>query len=1220
MFKARHSFVAALFLFAAAAFGQQGSSGTITGTVLDPSDAAIPGAQITATETQTNVSSSTRSTNDGLYNFPTLPPGTYRLTATHQGFTSAAVVGIQLRTAQVLTSNLTMQLGGATETVTVSSDSAQLLDTSTAQISHYVTAKEIESWPIPVTADGERQLQDFIFKNLPGTTGETYLGSINGGQYFSNEIYLDGVSMGTTDTAELGPSVDAVDGFNLQTGVMGAQYDGGSTAVSNFSIHSGTNRLHGTLYEYFQNEDLNANSYDNNAFGIDRPTQRLNNFGGTVGGPVWIPKIYNGKDKTFFFVSYEKTIKRNFMINGTTTMPTQPMLNGDFSGFLNPALTNNAASGQPSGAVDNLGRSVTYGQIYDPATTRNVVAGQPDPVTGLIAVNTGIVREPFVNNQIPTARFDPVAKAYLALPFPTNFVNNHVVNNIASYTANQPVFNQDDFSIKLDQVITQAHKVSFYMTTVTRTRSQQQGSTWSLPNTNPLDTWNIQSTPGKLFRVNEYWTISPNMVNRFGAGYNRFTNSYVTAFYNQDWASQLGLQNLPSIGFPAITFGGAAALGGSNDRLGAGNIGGGTIDQSTMFIDQLSWTHRAHQFQFGTEWRFYNENDDNPSTQATFGFSNVNTAGGLPTDTYSGNAFASFLLGQVNNTSRTLYNGSFGYRRREVGSFVQDNWKLNEKLSLSLGLRWNVLTGLTETQGQMTTFAPNLINAAAGLPGSIEFASQLHKKGFENTNWALILPRFGFAYQAMPKIVFRGGFGVNSQSPEASPFISGSPSSLGYSAALAVSQTTNPQVDRDISAFLLSQPYPASTVPLPNYDSTVANLGGAQAGSVPAYVNPNGARTQYAENYNFGFQYDMGHQTVAELNYVGNTIKRIYSAGTDQMNQLPIGYLARYGDALLDPLSAHPEIALPYGGFDTSNLVQQALAPYPQYAGGGISQIDSNRGWSRYDSMQATLTRHAAKGLSVMAAYTWAKAMTNANTNCNSGVCGYVQDVHNLKLEKSVATGISVPQQFKLTVIYDLPVGRGQLLNLHGPLDWAIGGWTLSGNLLYQSGNVLAITDSGVNNGIFAATRPNFTGKAVKLNSPGHFDVVSGTGPEYLNPGGFAHVTTSCDGVAPGTPCNNVALTTGNVTATLGNVYGPALKDENFSLQKVVTFREGTSLQIRADAVNAFNRAGRGNPVTDINNGLFGQITGPGTDSQGQDGDSYFYQPRVVQLAMRLRF
>lgn len=1207
-------------LISIAAAGQQGSSGSITGTVLDPTGAAVQGVQVVAINTESNVTARTVSTGAGLYSFPTLPPGTYKLTAAIQGFSPTSVINIELRTAQILTENLTMQLTGAAETVTVSSDSAQLLDTSTAQISHYVTAKEIASWPIPVTADGERQLQDFIFKNLPGTTGETYLGSINGGQYFSNEIYLDGVSMGSTDTAELGPSEDAVGDFNLQTGVMGAQYDGGSTAVSNFSIHSGTNKLHGTLYEYFQNEALNANSYDNNANGVGRPKQRLNNFGGTVGGPVWIPKLYDGRDKTFFFVSFEKTKKANFSTNGATTMPTASELNGDFSAFLNPALTNNASSGQPSGAVDNLGRPVLFGQIYDPATTRSVTAGQIDPTTGLKVLNTGIVRDPFLNNQVPTTRFDPVAKAYLTLPFPTKFINNKVVDNLTRFAANQPVFDQNDLSIKLDQVITQAHKVSFYMTTVSRSRSQQQGDTWSQPGTNPLDTWNIQSTPGKLVRVNEYWTILPSLVNRLGVGYNRFTNSYLTAFYNRDWASQLGLQNLPTIGFPTISFSGPSALGGGNDRLGANNLGGAYIDQSTMWIDQLSWTHGAHEFQFGTEWRFYNENDKNVSSQANFAFSNIDTAGGTPTDTYSGNAFASFLLGQTNSTGRTIYNGDFGFRRREIGTFVQDNWKLNERLSLSLGLRWNVLTGLTEAKGQMATFAPNLINPQAGLPGSIEFGSQLHRNGFQNTNWGFILPRFGFAYRATPQLVFRGGFGVNTQAPEGSPYISGQPSTLGYSASIAVSQSTNTQVDRDIAPFILSQPYPAFTGSLPNYDPTIANLGGAQAGSVPPYIRPDGTRSQYAENYNVGFQLDLGHQTVAELNYIGNTIKRIYASGTDQLNQLPVTDLARYGDALLDPLSAHPEISTPYAAFSTSNLVQQAIAPYPQYPGGSISQIDSYRGWSRYDSMQATITRHAAKGLSVIAAYTWAKAMTNTNSNCNSGLCNAVQDVNNLKLEKSLALGISVPQQIKLTLVYDLPIGRGQLLDLRGPLNWVAGGWMVSSNLIYQSGNVLAITDSGVNNGIFASTRPNFTGQPIKLNSPGKFDVVDATGPEYLNPTAFSHVTTSCSLVAPGIPCNNVALTTGNVTATLGNVYGPALKDENFSLQKIFSLRESTALEFKADAVNAFNRAGRGNPVTDINSGTFGQITGPGSDSQGIDGDSYFYQPRVVQLSLRLRF
>lgn len=1175
-------------------FGQQGSSAALNGTVKDPSGAVVPGAQVIATETSTNVQTKAVSTSTGTYSIPTLPPGTYKITASHAGFNPATLQDVALHTAQLLTVDLTLTVGGGTETVEVSSD-AQLLETSTAQLSHYISEKELTTWPVVTDHDGERQLQAFIFDSLPGTSGNTFVGSINGGQYFSNEIYLDGVSMGTFDTAEGAPSLDAISDFNLQSGYMGAQYNGGGTAVSNYSVKSGTNQLHGTLYEFFQNEDLNANSYTNKQFGRARPKSRLNNYGGTVGGPIFIPHLYDGRDKSFFFVSDEKTGITNFVVAGTTIMPTQGMLGGDFSGFLNPALTNNSKSGTVAG-TDALGRPVLYGQIFDPATQRVVHKGQLDPKTGLVATNTGLVRDPFTNNKIPTGQFDPVAAAYLKLKFPTNYVNNLVVDNIPRFAAGQPTFSQNVFAIKLDQVLTSKQKASFFYTTIGRNRSNSGRGAWAVPGTSPLDTWHFQNNPGKIIRVNHYWDIKPNIVNHFGIGYERFTNLFTTPFSSQNWASTLGIANAAPTAFPSITFsGGQKALGDSTDAFGDGSNGSGGISQNVIGIDQVFISHGSHQIQFGTEWRFYRSNNIHISSQASFGFANAQTDDGQSTSKFAGNAVASFLLGQVNSSGRTIYHGNTEFNRREVGTYIQDDWKVAPRLSLNLGLRWEVFGGLTEPNGQMTQFNPLLPNTASGnLPGALQFASQLKKKGFERTDWGVFLPRVGITYQLSSKAVWRAGFGINTQSPEGGP---GGASIQGYSGRIAVNHTTNPQPYSDMAVASLSAAYPSLGYSLPNYDPTLGN------GQGVTYIRPDGARPTYVENYNMGIQYDLGHKTIADINYVGNTGRRIFADGTDQLNQLPISYLAKYGGALLDDISQHPEVPLPYTGF--TGTVQQALAPFPQYAGGSVGQQDYKVGWSRYDSLQAQITRKVGSGLNVMAAYTWSKTMTNTNSNCNSGSCSAVQDVHNLKLEKAVALGIHFPQQFKLTMFYDLPFGANRQFALHGPLDWIAGGWTISGNGIYQSGNTLQITDSLVNNGIFASTRPNYTGQRVELNHGGKIDTHPSnfaTNPQYLNPAAFVSV--------PHTDAthNTVALTTGNVPSALGNVLGPGMASEQASLQKKFSFGESRFFQLRADAINLFNRSGRGDPSTDINDPNFGIITGTK------------YSPRVVQLSGRISF
>jgi hypothetical protein len=829
----------------------------------------------------------------------------------------------------------------------------------------------------------------------------------------------------------------------------------------------------------------------------------------------------------------------------------------------------------------------------------------------MTAVASGLVREPFADNQIPAGRFDPIAQNYLKLKFPTNFVNGRVLNNLAAYGANQPVFTQNDYTFKIDQNIGKAQRVDFYFTTNQRYR--EISGSWSTPGTNPLDGWNLQDNPGKLVRANHYWTISPSFVNHFGIGYNRFTNKYTTNFSNEDWAKTLGIENIPPAGFPTVGIGASGTALGSEDTFGSSANGSGSVFQSTIFIDTLSITHGRHQLQVGTEWRYYNQNQVNLTGLPGFNFSNAQTDDGISTTNYTGNGFASFLLGQVNSESSAVYAGSQGYRRHEIGTFVQDDWRINSRLTLNAGIRWEIISPYSEVHGQITNLNLTLPNPGAnGQPGALEFASQLGKKSFEKAEWGYILPRVGFAYAVSPRSVWRGGVGVNSQSPEGAPAqcYECSTTTLGYTGQVLVSQATNPTPSPDMAVTTLSTPYPSFTGTLPNYDPTQLNYQGATR------INPDGSHVEYVVNYNFGFQYDLGHKTVAEMNYVGNTQRRIWAYGTDQLNQLPVGDLAKYGDELGDLISDHPEIPLPYASFPTSYTVAQAVAPFPQYSGGGVSQYESHNGWSRYDALQATITRSVHPGLSVVAAYTWSKTLTNANSAYT-----YIapRDVNNLRAEKALAIGLDVPQQFKLTLLYDLPFGKGRHYALHGPVDLLAGGWSVSANGIYQSGDVLQVSDSGVSNGIFSTTTPNYTGAATEMKRSGQINEDAPSGPQYLNPAGFTRVQTTCSLVGPDTPCHNIALTTGNVKSAMGQ-FGPGLADENVSLQKNFSLGAKRTFQLRVDAINVFNRAGLGDPVGDINSPQFGQIIEPGTDQQDIDSDSYFYQPRVVQLSGRITF
>ncbi len=282
------------------------------------------------------------------------------------GFRTATRENVILRVGQVMTVNITLELGAVTEEVTVSAE-PPLLESGTAEIGRYITTQEYLNWPI-IVGDGQRQIQDFIFRSLPGTTGGTFEGSINGGQQYSHEILIEGIPLGRMDLSggnnnEMSPGADAISEFKLHTGAMGAQYNGGQTAVANFGIKSGTNELHGTAFYYPQNDAFNATRYSDSSRGVKKAPLRQHNYGFTVGGPVLIPKVYSGKNRTFFFTSFERTTRSDFNIAGfNTTLPTRDFKQGNFARLFDPNFTGNPQSGTIIGQ-DALGRPVQFGQI-----------------------------------------------------------------------------------------------------------------------------------------------------------------------------------------------------------------------------------------------------------------------------------------------------------------------------------------------------------------------------------------------------------------------------------------------------------------------------------------------------------------------------------------------------------------------------------------------------------------------------------------------------------------------------------------------------------------------------------------------------------------------------------------------------------------------------------------------------------------------------------------
>ena len=731
--------VCVFFLAAASAAFGQGNVATLNGTVLDAAGAVVPGATVVIANNDTKVDSRATTTSAGAYTLPYLPPGTYTIKVTAPGFRTASAENVVLRAAQTLTVNISLEVGQLTEQVTVSA-TPPLLESGTAEVGRYINQVEFKSWPI-FTSDGQRQIQEFIFDSLPGTTGGTFQGSINGGQQYSHEILIEGIPLGRADLSggnnnEMSPSIDAIGDFKLQTGAVGAEYNGGQTAVANYSIKSGTNDLHGSGFVYLQNEAFNSASLDTTTQGLTKAKYRDTNWGYSIGGPVYIPKVYNGKNRTFFFTNFEKDNRNQLGFSGFTTLSPSEYRTGDFSNMYNPTWTGQTQAGSTIG-TDALGRPVVFGQIYDPATTR--------------LVNGTVVRDPFPGNIIPTNRIDPVASNIINQVGLVSPTWDKMIRNTPALSTGQPFFREHIIGVKVDHNISDKHRFSAYYNHGFRDRNNESGGAY-LPVPGPPTTgWQDQSTPSRMVRASLTSTLTPTLINRIAAGFNRFFNQNGAPLYElgQDWASKIGVQNTTANVFPLFKFSGNDYQGGTIDKIGVGSAGA-SANGSWILNDDVTKISGKHTFHVGYQYTKYYYTERNLSGSGTFNFSPVSTD--LPGyATQTGNAFASFLLGAANSASNGISDLSDGFRAPYHALWVHDDFKVTPKLTLNLGLRWEIITPYYEVTNRLSYIDLSQPNPTAGnLPGLLVFG-----KSPSSTYWKQLGPRLGAAYQVSTWVMHR---------------------------------------------------------------------------------------------------------------------------------------------------------------------------------------------------------------------------------------------------------------------------------------------------------------------------------------------------------------------------------------------------------------------------------------------------------------------------------
>jgi hypothetical protein len=1089
-----------------------------------------------------------------------------------------------------------------------------LLRTENAEQSMTITGAQIGELPINfgIGAGAIRNPLSFI-QMTPGAYFNGWNNiSINGGSInfkivFEGQQADDPYSTQVSD--EIQPSVEAIEQFTLQTSNFTAEYGGvGNGGIYNFSSKSGTNQLHGSAYTYIENTILNAGiPFTNDGTGRHvKVVKHLADYGGTLGGPVWIPKLYDGRNKTFFFFNLERYRDREALYAGMSTVPNSAFLAGNLGNNL--AVTNNRNLG-----TDFAGRAIIQNAIYDPATAVIDSSGRR-------------VLSVFPNNIIPPDRFDPTSVKIMAL-FPKPTIGNDLyVNNFALAGAFYKL--QQVPSIKIDQNFGSKTKLSGYYSTQGTDKSNGVDG---LPPV--LSTVRIQGIRSTMARINFDYTISPTVLFHFGSGFQSHKNPDTVPPASADYDNtKLGIVGSPGTGFPKISGIGDNVYGGMAPSFGPGSrnlfIGG-----RLSAIPSLSWIHGNHTSKFGGDWKrdtFTTISKSNMSP--TYGFSSSQTAQPLygqtlPSGTGTGSTWASFLLGQYDNVSAGNGNALL-YYRNSWALFVQDTWKVTRKLTLDYGLRWDMQQPLRELHSRMNSFSATTPNPnAGGLLGAVIYAGS----GTGRSNRQLvsyypyaIAPRIGIAYQLDAKTVLRAGWGI-SYGPLTALNSYPSSSSMGFNSV------TIPSPGSGVTAGILSAPLVFDQTALwgAAYNPGLNVIPGSAVQSAPALVDPNGGRPSRVNQWNISLQREVLQSLVVEAAYAGNrgiwvnagTSQSFYTGGVGNLinyNAVSPAVLKSVGlgdltvaatrSMLTSSISSAGAVAAgfkaPYAGFPSTGTVLQSLRPYPQYS--SVGQLWAPLGSSWYDSLQVKVVKRYSHGLTATLAYTFSKTL-DATTNAGS-----IYDRSSFK-------GLSpyyYPNIFSLSVGYTVPpfgaVKRNRLASA------ILSDWRITSLATVQSGDLLGAPGSNNSIGNYQST-----GYTRQVRVPGvplylkdiNCGCIDPTQETVLNPAAWTDQTA-------GVPGSNIVY--------YNDFRGQRRPIISGGLGKVFRIHERMSFSVRAEFFNLFNQllslpnpstGSPQNPVTRSNGMLTGgfgyrSYTGIAANSVSSSVPT----PRTGQIVARFEF
>lgn len=1136
--------VAIVLVFAAGAFGQA-TTAQLTGEIRDATGAVIPGAKVTVTNADTGIAHHAVSNDIGTYTAPLLPPGNYRIAVEREGFKPVTRTGVTLQVNQTARVDFVLEVGAVTEAVEVSGTVA-LLAQETSSLGQVIDNAKIMNMPLNGRSPFRLVLLTPGVTSTPAASGQ--FGdvavntnqdadfAINGGQAHSTEVHIDGVpaTAGLFNSITTIPSVDSTQEFKVESNNLSAEWGRFSGGVVNVSSRSGTNQLHGTLYEFLRNSRLDANEFFNNRAGMKKPPFRMNQFGVAAGGPVALGKLYNGRNKTFFFGDYQGTRWRRGSVS-TITLPTELERAGNFTQSLNTA------------------RQMIV--VYDPVTTR------PNP-----AQAGQYIRDAFPGNVIPGSRIDPVARrmiAYYPAPNTTGDPVTHV-NNFVSNASRR--IDKDEFSARIDHNATANWRVFGRLSR--NYTDLAQPDTFGNPASSGEGNVGVTMFHYTTAALDNTFLLGPTAFLNIRYGFARWFQDRPTRSYGFD-QTEIGMpaalvRQFAIPVFPAATVEGYAGMAG-NSYLVNGNDTHSLLPSFTKLAGR-------HNIKTGADIRLRRLNVIAiAGGGGTYAFNRIFTRGPDPnrSTTNAGNGIASLLLGAPASGSVNI-NAGESLQDWYLAGYVQDDIKISRSLTVNLGLRYESESPYTERRNQLVWFDSALASPARNpqfpnLTGALRFAgvegASRRVFNWDRNNFA---PRAGIAWTLTKSTVLRAGAGLFYAPLEISTNNTGTTlPSAGFSSSTPLAAS----LDGGLTPFrFISNPFPEGLV-----QPTRASLGAATNLGQALDLWDNGARTPYAVQWNADLQQRLPYDFLVDAAYSAN--RGVALARARELNPLPSPYLA-LGTGLQQTVDNPFAGLIPSGTLAQPRVARrQLLLPYPQYT--GLNVMNSTSGNSVYHSLQVKVEKRMAGGSGFLLSYTAGKLISDTRKSAalfgsyNQNVP--VQNWDDLRAERSISE-MDVAQSLAFSYVLALPVGTGRALwgGASGVAAKLLEGWGLGGIASYRSGFPLALT--APNTGAGGGTRPNSTGRSARIDasrSRGEkiarwFDVDQFTSP------------------AP--------FTFGNVSRTLPDVRGPSLVNMDFTVMKDTRITETKELQFRAEFFNLTNTPSFWLPNTALTNLQFGQI------------------------------